>query len=334
MHLIAAGSIPLDQPQKLKLRGSVAGPSEIGIPLPSGSSIRLSEPSADYTLDGSELDLQNLTAQLWGGRLVSPRLRLDWSGPTQLQGAVKIEQISLPTLSQTFSIDPPMEGNLSASFQGGGTTTLSGVSGSGTVEIRDAAFYRLPLLGPLSVVLDQVAPGFARDTASNLDSEYQLSAGILDLKSVSVTSAITEITAKGPVDLNQQTAVITGKAKLRGIVGLSTALLSELLTVEGSGPFSDMRWRLKNVPGLAETVGAVGTVGGAAVKGVGAVGGAAVKGLGEAGQVTGEAVKGVGNAAKKVFGIPGKLFGGKKKDDEPPATEPEPPATEPEPPAR
>jgi len=115
----------------------------------------------------------------------------------------------------------------------------------------------------------------------------------LHIENLKLESKLTRIEANGSIDLSRQYAHLTAKAKLQGIVGMTTTLLSALLEMEGQGPTNDVRWKLRNVPGL-------GMIGNAASV-VGKTGGKVVEGAGNA-------LRDTGKAAKSLLKIPGKLL--------------------------
>jgi len=309
VRLQARGKVPLEKFQSASLKGRIDGPATFLVDLGGGRSLPVLQPGGDWRLDGESITVTNSSAGLWGGEVSTKTMRIDWSAAPRFEGDVAISGVDTPAMMTSLGESSVLPGKLSATFSGGGGLALEQIRGGGTVNLRNAAFYRIPLLGPLTLVFDKIAPGFARDTASDLDARYSIANGVVTLHHADLKSKLTEVSAQGRVDLVKQYGDLQGKAKLRGIVGLSTALLSELLTVEGKGPLNDMRWSLKNLPGVAEITGAAGKVGGAVTDVVKDVGGAA-------GKATGTAVKEAGKAAKKIFSLPGKLLpGGGPKEE-------------------
>jgi hypothetical protein len=168
----------------------------------------------------------------------------------------------------------------------GGEFALCSIKGSGSLGIAGAEFFRIPLLGPLHLVFDRIAPGFGKDVASSLACDHSLSDGILTISNLYLDSKLTRIDASGTVNLETNRADLTAKARLLGLAGQATAILSSLLEVEGSGPVDDMQWGLKNMPDAGIITGAAKTL-----------------------EKTGEkAIKATGKTVKGLWGIPGKLL--------------------------
>jgi hypothetical protein len=147
------------------------------------------------------------------------------------------------------------------------------------LSIREAEFYRVPLFGPLNIVFDQLTPGFARDVATSLTSHYRINRGTLHIENLKLESTLTLIDAQGTIDLARQYASLTAKAKLRGIAGIATFLVSSLLEMRGEGPVDDVRWKLDHLPGDGRLM-----------------------------EDAADVLKGTGGAVKDILKLPGKLL--------------------------
>jgi hypothetical protein len=180
-------------------------------------------------------------------------------------------------------------GVVQCDWKGGGEVDLSSLAGSGTLSIAEAEFFRIPLLGPLYLVFDQLTPGFRKDVASTVTAKHRMAGGTLHLDDLTLDSKQTHIEANGTIDLARGYARLTAKVNLQGIVGLATVLVTSLLEFEGEGRVGDVRWKLKNIPG-------VGLLGGAAKKTT---------------ETATGAVKKTGKAVKGLLKLPGKLLPGK-----------------------
>lgn len=290
------GEIPLDHPEKTRWSSHVSLDGSAGYSK-SGTAVMLQKPALDLRMSGQVLELAEFKAGLWDGSLVAPASRIFLAPPDgkpKFETQVAIEGAHLQSVMNSFGTSQRQPGVVRINWKGGGGVELASITGSGSLAIHQAEFFRIPLLGPLHLVFDKLAPGFGKDVASSLTANHRLEGGQLKIENLKLESKLTRIEADGTVDLMRQHAHLTAKAKLQGIVGLATNLLSALLEVEGEGPVSDVHWKLKNLPGT-EVIGAAADV-------VGKAGGAVIQGAGGA-------VKETGKAAKGLLKIPGKLLG-------------------------
>jgi hypothetical protein len=274
------GVIGLNQPADSKWNGTVALNGDLTYA--SGkTNVTLRSPSFGLDLAGSLLSISAFKAGLWDGNLELPMTRINLpagEAAPAFETQLSLDGARLQSIMSSFGNAQKQPGLVRLDWKGGGGFALKSIKGSGSLEIEQAEFFRIPLLGPLHLVFDRITPGFGKDVASSLTCGHSLADGILRIRNLHLDSKLTRIDANGSVNLETNYANLTAKAKLQGAVGQVTALLSSLLEVEGSGPVSDMKWGLKTALGadaVTDAAKAVGETGGKTLK----TGGKAVKGL-------------------------------------------------------
>jgi len=304
------GELPLDHPERSRWNGSVALSGDL-LYAEGETRVTLQNPAMTLRLDRERVTVSGFKAGLWDGSLDMPMTQILLpSGGTKprFETQAALRDARLQSVMKSFGAPQGQPGLVNITWKGGGGFELESISGSGALGIHNAEFYRIPLLGPLHIVFDRLTPGFAKDVASTLSADHQIGGGTLHIDNLKLESKLTRIEARGSVDLNRKYAHLTAKAKLQGIAGLATAILSALLEAEGEGPVTDVHWKLKNVPGIG-MVGEAATVvektGAAVINGAGG----AVKDVGRGAVDVG---KDVGKAAKGLLKIPGKLLPGKR----------------------
>jgi hypothetical protein len=302
------GQIRLDEPKASQWKGGISLAGDLTY-AEGKRSVTVRQPTLALALAEGVVTIGDFKAGLWGGQISLPASTIHLgegsAGPT-FQTRVILSDASMQAISKDLGSGANQPGVVNANWEGGGGFTLPSIAGAGTVSIKQAEFYRVPLLGPLHLVFDRITPGFGKDVASSLTADHSLSNGVLSIRNLNLDSKFTRVEANGDVNLERNHAHLTAKAKLQGIVGLATALLSALLEVEGDGPTSDVKWTLKNLPGGALVKGAadiVGKTGGAVLNGTGS----AVKATGSAAAGT---VKEAGKAVKGILKLPGRLLPG------------------------
>lgn len=309
LSLSMEGLVSWTNPDRTRLAGAFSSAGRLGLALDERRHVSLVQPGLEFAWEDQTLRLKQVRAGLWEGRveIMEAQVGTKSTTPTWAVAGLTLADAQIPEMRRSLGMEEGQVGLLNATWQGGGGFSLPEIRGRGSLQITDAMFYRLPLLGPLHLIFDKIAPGFAKDTASRLDLNHELSGELLTISDLKLRSTITEIQAEGTLNLASQHAKMTARAQLRGIAGLPTMLLGRLLTLDGEGPFSSIQWRLRYAPGLETLSGAAGLMTGTA----GAVGGAVI-GAGEAGvDAAAGAVKGAGKAAKGILSLPGRLL--KKK---------------------
>jgi hypothetical protein len=245
------------------------------------TNVTLNNPAFGMEMTGPVLSIAAFNAGLWDGDLSLPQTRIEMPGEKAdgtFETQVLLNGARMQSIMSSFGNPQKQPGTVRLDWKGGGGFTLRSVKGGGSLAIKDAEFFRIPLLGPLHLVFDKISPGFGKDVASSLTCGHSLADGILNIRNLNLNSSLTRINANGSVNLETNYANLSAKAKLQGAAGRATALLSSLLEVQGSGPVNDMRWGLKNMPDaeiVTDAAKAVEKTGGKALK----TGTKAVKGL-------------------------------------------------------
>ncbi len=310
----AQGEIPWKNANAMQLAGHLSAPGTTNITIGDADrTLPLVDASIAFHHSGGEWRFAQSSAGLWGGRLMLEDTRLEPAQRGWQTRMARLDGAQVPQMLHSFGKQAEQQGELYASWSGGGGFSLASLRGGGDLTVTRAAFYRIPLLGPLHLIFDRLAPGFARDTATELRMRHQMAGGILQVRQARVQSAITEIQVDGALDLNRRYADLTARAQLRGIAGIPTALLGMLLTLDGEGSFDNIEWRLRYTPGLETITGIAGTVGGTVLVVGGTAGGVVREVGGTAVDTAADAVKGAGKAAgeavKGILNLPGRLFG-------------------------
>lgn len=309
LRISGAGEIPVANPEQSRWDGRVELDGAL-VYQAGGRHVALQKPSFALLMEKQVVSLAGFQAGLWGGNLDMPMTKIHLpaaEAKPRFDTKVTLKNARLQSGVDSLGAAQKQPGIVQFDWSGGGGFDLPSISGSGSLSIREAAFYRIPLLGPLHVVFDKLTPGFGRDVASTMTARNRMAGGILHIENLKLDSKLTRIEANGSIDLTRQYAHLTAKAKLQGIAGLATALLSALLKVEGEGPVHDVRWKLDKVPGIdmiGDAAGVVGKTGGMVIDEAASV---VKKTTGTAA----DAVKGTGNAVKGLFKLPGKLLPGK-----------------------
>jgi hypothetical protein len=287
-RLQGEGVFAFNKPAESRWNGTVALNGDFAYA--SGkTSVSLRNPAFGLGLEGTTWSVSAFNAGLWDGDLVMPMTRIeqpDGETAARFETRITLDGASLQSVMSSFGNSQKQPGTVRMDWNGGGGFALDSIKGSGSLGISGAEFFRIPLLGPLHLVFDRIAPGFGKDVASSLTSDHSLSDGILGIHNLHLESKLARIDARGTVDLETNHAHLTAKAKMQGLAGTATALLSSLLEVEGSGPVNDMRWRLKNMPDADIITGAAKTLE----------------------KTGGKAIKTTGKTVKGLLGIPGKLL--------------------------
>ena len=191
------------------------------------------------------MSITALKAGLWEGRLEVPSWKIyppAGKAKARFETQITVNDARLESVMKSFGKTDKQPGVGQATWQGGGGFGLAAFAGSGTVNIQDAEFFRLPVLGTFSLLLDKLTPGFGRDQSSKLEAAYRMSDGKLQIEELTLTSNQMRLEAGGSIDFKRQYVDATAEARLKGLVGLVTAVAGKV-EAKGQGPFGSVEWK-------------------------------------------------------------------------------------------
>lgn len=290
------GDIPLSSSGSLQWNGRVELDGDLIYTPTSKVRLAFQNPGCALRVDGDTWTATKLRAGLWDGTLDAPLFQVNGpSGKKKPRFELQIALRDAPLASAMGSFGPPQKhpGVVQFDWKGRGGFDVSTLAGAGTLDVREAEFFRLPLFGTLGRVLDGVTPGFGRDTSSRLAVTHRTTGGVVHLEDLVLDSQQVHIEGGGSINLKRQDADFKGEAHLKGMAGLATAPLRTVTDVTGHGPLGEVQWESHKKAGS-------GIVGGTA-KAVGKTGGAVLQG-------SGKVLRGVGKGVKEVLKLPGKLL--------------------------
>lgn len=225
----------------------------------------------EYPLAGKKLPLQNAsltaayregrvhvseaTAHLLGGTV---RLTADMEPAAATRDySLKLtaEDVSFGSLAELFSPGTSTGGKLSGTLQLAGQAIPQGAppQGGGELTLQDGDIFALPLLGPLSPLIDAVLPG--TKTGYSKARKASASFRIQDRKFITqdfeaLTNAFV-IKGEGTVELDSRRLDLLARLNTRGPAGVLLYPVSKLLEYEAKGTTAEPGWkpRVLSLPG-------------------------------------------------------------------------------------
>jgi len=282
-----------------------------------------------YTLAAGLAQTGGLSVDLGSGAIgIKGKTDLTVS-PRAYEGEVFVDGVAVQSLIDFVGSDRQVEGKVYAQFAGTASDSLSALDGMGAIRIEDGKLYSVPIFGQMKTFLTGVLPTFGKVQKSDLEASFVIRNGVLTSRDLVAASDMTRVEIDGDLNLVEKTADFSALAKVDGVVGVATNVVSRLLELEASGPVEDLDIRLKNKPANM-AAGAVKEGVGIARGGVG-MAKDGVTGLTKGARNVGEGAVRAGAGGGKAVGKGiGKLRGGgKKKGQKGKATEPvtpEPPS--------
>jgi hypothetical protein len=223
-----------------------------------------SNPGCSLQVEKSTATITSLKAGLWAGNLNVPTARLYPRTGTvrpRFEAKVTIDGARLESVMRSFGETDKQPGVVQFDWSGGGGYDPAALTGSGKASIRDAEFFRVPIVGSLFRVIDKMTPGFGRDTSTRGEVAHRMAKGMLHLENLVLDSQQVHIELDGKIDLKRETAEFTGYSRVKGLVGVVTSPLSARSEVEGKGPLGDIQWDQDRIVGAGIISGAIRSIG-------------------------------------------------------------------------
>lgn len=220
-------------------------------------------------LDNGAISTKELTASVLDGTVALRDASIrPFDEALPFQGALTASDVPLASIAAFSGTEKERSGHLNLSFSGSGSSSLEVLNGSGRIEFAEARFFTIPIFGRIHEIFKTLTLPFNKDSTSGLTANYRIDNGVLHTEDLSIKGEGIVIEASGQINLadtdSPEAARLQAKAKLGGLLGGATSLVTGLAEVEGIGPVSDVSWRptlipkLSDIKNLPEKIGDIG----------------------------------------------------------------------------
>jgi len=217
--------------------------------------------SFDFQMVGRRMELTNLTAAVYGGRLGGYGSFFPVGADTNMRYEVTAhgEDLSFSSLIKALSHEKNPEkhkGSLSgvgtvSGFigEGRGKTAL----GSGSLSIREGHLFELRVLGGLSRLLSYIYPGFGSFSQTELATTFDIANGRAITDDMRLEGTVLSLRAEGQyffdesLDFKVQVQLLRG-GPIASVLRVMTFPVTKLLEFHLLGTMGAPRWRPVNLP--------------------------------------------------------------------------------------
>ncbi len=184
-----------------------------------------------------------------GARLLDGKfgVSLDFpdAGSVAHQGSIVVRNVSFAQLSAIVDPSRKTAGRLTGSFSYNIPNPEPGsLSGKGEATLEDANLFALPLLGPLSPMVDALIPGgdIISSTARTATSTLTVAGGKVTLPDFTASTDAFKLTVTGSADYLKNRVDFLGRVNLRGAPGVLLYPVSKLFEYAADGTLPDPAW--------------------------------------------------------------------------------------------
>ena len=245
-----SGKVGLKDPEKNDLHIIMNAPDGLGYTLIK-KDLPFGATSGTVDLKGQKLLLDIPESQLFGGRVA---LKADISvtpGDGRFGASVHLEDVDFKTVAQTYFDYSESSGKLTGDYSfrmvGGNDRSMTG---SGRLLIKDGNVLAMPILGPLSVLLNEIIPGFGYQPARKATADFTVRKGIINSRNLLIEGLGFNMIGHGDIDYLNNQMDMSMRLNIKGPIGLVTYLVSKTFEYESVGSASHPKWRPKILPKL------------------------------------------------------------------------------------
>lgn len=249
-ELTLSGTWPVDNPKMAALKGTL-GRATTEISAGEGRVLRLSNLAANFMLAEGALDFSNLKVGMFGGSAGGALTVRPFDQALRWGGDLRTDRLSLQQIGDFTGSGQTQSGSLSVTFEGGGTTSLAGLTGGGRIEMAQADLRSNPTFRQLFPLLNSFIPGLNSVKGGMAASAtYRLGNGLLSSDDARLEDELLIIDATASIRLDPGYVNFNAKGHTKGLTGMLTQL-----GIEGEGPFDNVRWQVNPLPNAGKVVG-------------------------------------------------------------------------------
>jgi hypothetical protein len=250
-----SGKVGLKNPAKNDLRIAINAPSGMGYTL-IGRNLPFGPTSGTVLLKGQKLLIDIPTSRLFGGDVA---LKADVSvapGDSRFGASVHLEDVDFQKLATLYFDYDESSGKLTADYAfravGGNDRAMTG---KGNLLIKDGNVLAMPVLGPLSLLLGEVIPGFGYQSAREATADFTVENGAITTRDLLIKGKGFSMIGNGSIFYLEDRMNMNIRLNAQGLPGVVLFPVSKIFEYESVGSAKNPKWRPKILPkfGPSET---------------------------------------------------------------------------------
>ena len=242
------GKVGLRNPEKNDLRIGINAPSGMGYTV-----IRRDLPFGPTTgtvvLKGQKLFIDLPSSRLFGGDVA---LKADVSlvpGDSRYGASVHLEDVDFKDVTKLYFDYNESSGKLTADYA---FRTVGGddraMTGKGNLLIKDGNVLAMPVLGPLSLLLGEVIPGFGYQSAREATADFTVESGAIATRDLLIKGMGFSMIGNGSIFYLEDRMNMNIRLNAQGLPGLVLFPVSKIFEYESVGSAKHPKWRPKILP--------------------------------------------------------------------------------------
>jgi hypothetical protein len=246
----ADGVIHLKDPDKNDLRLAIQSDSGLDYDL-LNRTLKFGRTLADVNISGTKVLANIKSADLMEGNVgVNATVSIDPSDPT-FGAKIDIRRVNFAQLTKLyFDYDDSMgvgSGNFNFTARMGQEQLMRG---DGSIRVEDGRVFAIPILGPLSEIINKIIPGAGFQSARLATADFTVGDERINTKNLKIEGAGFSLFGYGDIFFIKDKMDMSVRINARGIPGLVLFPVSKLFEYVSTGSVSNPEWRPKIIPRL------------------------------------------------------------------------------------
>ena len=243
-----SGKVGLRGPGKNNLHIVVNAPSGLGYTLIK-KDLPFGATSGTVNLKGQKVEVNLPRSRLFGGD-VSLKAEVSVApGDSSYGASVHLEDVDFKSVTSLYFGYTESSGRLTGDYAfralGGNDRAMTG---KGNILIENGNVLAMPILGPLSLLLSEVIPGFGYQSARKATADFTVANGDINTRNLLIKGTGFSMIGHGDIYYLDDSMDMSIRINAQGLPGLATFLISKIFEYESTGSAKHPKWRPKMMP--------------------------------------------------------------------------------------
>lgn len=246
------GVIGLKNPELTRLRADFTAPRGLDYDL-LDRTLNFGTANGTLQFSGRQISVDVPSARLFGGTARINAMITTGQPDVPQKMNVVLDDVDFETLTRLYFDYKDSKGSLDGRYD---FTFVPGkprlMRGQGSLLVSNGNVFAIPVLGPLSVLLDAVIPGTGYQTARKATCDFRVADGVIRTENLDVEGQGFSMIGKGDLMFVDDRMDFTVRVNAQGVPGLLLYPVSKLFEYISDGKLSEPKWRPRVLPKGAE----------------------------------------------------------------------------------
>ncbi len=247
----ADGVIHMKDPKRNDLHIAIQAESGLDYDL-LNRTLKFGRTLADVNITGAKVLANVKSAELMEGNVaVNANVSIDPADPT-FGVDVNLRRLNFAQLTKLYFNYERSSGVSSGNFKFTARMRQEQqLRGDGNLRVEHGHIFAIPILGPLSEIINRIIPGAGFHTASLATADFTVGGGRINTKNLKIEGAGFSLYGYGDIYFIQDKMDLSVRINARGIPGILLFPVSKLFEYVATGSLSKPVWRPKVIPRLS-----------------------------------------------------------------------------------